>query len=109
MSNYFLSKENLTPITNGIPWVGCRVYKGMGHGMADASMADYPTGYWGATIIARLGDEWVLRFDETYGDLWDSSWRFDDPPESGLEFERTGREIVYYGEVEAGDEFYVKN
>ena len=49
MSNYFLNKERflnketLIPITNGIPWVGCRVYKGMGRGIADASMADYPT------------------------------------------------------------------
>ena len=107
MSNYFVKKTNLKPITCGIPWVGCRLYKGMGQGMADVSMADYPTGYWGATVIARLRDEWVLRFDETYGDLWDSSWQFDDPPESGLKFERTGREIVYYGEIEEADEFYV--
>ena len=108
MTNYFLSKENLTPIAKGIPCVGCRVYKGMGKGLKDTNMADYPTGYWGATVIARLQEEWVVRFDHRYGDLWDASWRFEDPPESELDFERTGREIVYYGDIEESDEFYVK-
>jgi hypothetical protein len=38
------------------------------------SFSNYPRGYWGATVIAcdAETEEWVLRFDEAYGDLWDA-------------------------------------
>ena len=49
-------------------------------------------------------EEWVLRFDESYEGFWQPGWQFDDPPESTLEFERTGREMVFYGEIEEDDD-----
>jgi hypothetical protein len=70
------------------------------------SFSNYPRGYWGATVIAcdAETEEWVLRFDEAYGDLWDAGWRFDDPPESDLQFQRTRREMVFCGEIEEDDD-----
>ena len=55
-------------------------------------------------------EEWVLRFDATYGEVWDAGWQFEDPPESDLQFQRTGREMVFFGEIEEDDEIpvYVK-
>ena len=57
------------------------------------NMADYPTGYWGATVIAvfKRNGLFVSMTDMA---IYDASWRFEDPPESELDFERTGREIV---------------
>ena len=75
-------------------------------GIGSGSFSNYPRGYWGATVIAcdAETEEWVLRFDEAYGDLWNAGWRFDDPPESDLQFQRTGREMVFCGEIEEDDD-----
>jgi hypothetical protein len=69
----------------------------MGEGIGSGSFSNYPRGYWGATVVAcdPETEEWVLRFDETYGNMWDADWQFEDPPESELEFQRTGREMVF--------------
>ena len=36
-----------------------------------------------------------------------AGWQFEDPPESELEFQRTGREMVFYGEIEEADDIPV--
>ena len=40
-------------------------------------------------------------------EIWDAGWQFDDPPESDLLFQRTGREMVFYGEIEEADDIPV--
>ena len=104
--NYSLSSKYLNKITSGIPALNERLFVGMGEGISSKEFSNYPRGYWEATVIARdaATEEWVLRFEETYGDIWDVGWQFEDPPESELEFERTGREMVFYGEIEEADE-----
>ena len=69
------------------------------------SFAEYTSGFWGCTVVAARGEEWVVRFDNRYGHLW-YNWKFDDEPESELSFQRTGREIVYWGHIESSDGFY---
>ena len=111
--NYFLNSSNLSQVVKGIPSLNERVFVGMGEGIGSGSFSNYPRGYWGATVVAcdAETEEWVLRFDETYGSIWDADWQFDDPPESDLQFERTGREMVFYGQIEEDDEIpiYVPN
>ena len=111
MANYYLGlgAATLTRRTSGIPALNERVFVGMGEGIGSGSFSNYPRGYWGATVIACNAEteEWVIRFDATYGEVWDAGWQFEDPPESELEFQRTGREMVFYGEIEEADDIPV--
>ena len=110
--NYYFEAQTLTRVTSGMPPLNKRLFVGMGEGIAGAHFANYPRGYWGATVVAvdAETEEWVLRFDATYGEVWDAGWQFEDPPESDLQFQRTGREMVFFGEIEEDDEIpvYVK-
>lgn len=109
MANYYLEAATLTRVTSGLPPLNKRLLVGMGEGIAGADFANYPRGYWGATVVAcdAETEEWVLRFDAAYGEVWDAGWRFDDPPKSDLQFQRTGREMVFYGEIEEADDIPV--
>ena len=110
--NFFLDRvQGLLQYTCTIPCLNERVFVGMGHGIGSIAFANYPKGYWGATVIARNAEseEWVIRFDESFEGFWQPGWTFEDPPESTLEFERTGREIVFYGEIEEDDEILTSN
>jgi hypothetical protein len=106
MANYYLEAATLTRVTSGLPPLNKHLFVGMGKGIAGANFSNYPRGYWGATVVAcdAESEEWVLRFDESYEGFWQPGWQFDDPPESTLEFERTGREMVFYGEIEEDDD-----
>ena len=110
--NYYLTIDKLTLVTDGIPDVGTRIFIPMGEGFALKAFSNYPDGYWGASVVAVSLDteEWVVRFDKTYGELWGGEWKFgDNVPQTDLKFKRTGREIIYYGEIEPSDCFYKAN
>ena len=102
VESFFTTSLEKTPLTAASYNIEMVFFGGIGSG----SFSNYPRGYWGATVIAcdAETEEWVLRFDEAYGDLWDAGWRFDDPPESDLQFQRTGREMVFCGEIEEDDD-----
>lgn len=100
--NYFPDAQSLRLMTEGVPNLNDRLFKALGDG--------YPKGYWGCTVVARdiEQEEWVVRFDPVY-EGWVDGWCFNDACETELQFQRTGREIVYFGAIECGDEFYTKS
>ena len=69
--NMYSIIQRFMSITSGIPALNELVFVGMGEGIGSGSFSNYPRGYWGATVVAcdAETEEWVLRFDETYGEV----------------------------------------
>lgn len=124
--DYFYTAWGYRDLYGSIPEVGQHVYVGLGNGIAhdESPYCFYEQGYFRTTVIARSGDgdeaEWVLRFHadyktEKFEEIWNHEtsetqlishfeeiWNnvyFDEIVDSGLEFERTGREIVCKGRI----------
>lgn len=102
--DWFYTAWGYRDLYGSIPEVGQHVYVGLGNGIAhdESPYAFYPQGYFRTTVIARFGDgdesEWVLRFHADYEEIWNNV-NFGEIIVSGLEFERTGREIVCNGRI----------